>query len=112
MWPDAKHERGCWGAWRVPAQELNHFRGQADGSGFIAVLYQLPPFHRAALGNSQCSFLNIKVTPFQSNQLSLPKSGCQCQQEHWEMAEPLRRVQIVLHFRRRQHIGADLLGFG
>ena len=27
------------------------------------------------------------------------------------MAEPLRRVQIVLHFRWRQHIGADFPGF-
>ena len=40
----------------------------------------------------------------------MPKPRRQRQQEHGEVAQPLGRVQIVLHLCRRQHIGADFWG--
>lgn len=75
----------------------------------VSVFHQLSSLHRAFLSNGQYPLLYIQVAPLEGNQLSLPKPCRQCQQEHGKVAQSLRRVQIVLHFCGRQHIGADLL---
>ena len=93
-----EHERTSWVFSVFQAQEFNRFRGQTDDPGAAFVLHQLPPFHRAFLSDGQRPFFYIQVAPLQGNQFSLPKSRRQRQQEHGEVAQPLRCVQIVLHF--------------
>ena len=105
-----EHERatGVPGVFR--AQKLYNFLGQADGPGAASILHQLPPLYRAALRDGQRPLLYIQVAPSQCNQLALPKPRRQRQQEHGEVAQPLGRVQIVLHLCWGQHIGTDLFG--
>ena len=53
---------------------------------------------RAFLSDGQRPLLCVQVAPLQGDQLSLPKSCRQCQQEHGEVTQPFRRIQIVLCF--------------
>ena len=107
-----KHERAAGVLVVFPDQEVDYLWCQCYRPCLATVLHQLTPYHGTVFRNGQRPTFDIKVAPFQGDELALANACRQRQHEHGEVAQPLGGVQIVLHFQRRQHIGIDLLWLG
>ena len=70
-----KHERAAGVLAVLHDEKVDHLRCKSYGPCLIAVLHQLSPYHRTVFRNGQRPTFDIKVAPFQGDELTLPQAS-------------------------------------